>query len=99
MAKYIPCYTCEMAREIARMVDIDGSGFISWGEWKARAKWVLSNYAEKNNDVGEVKSVDDVNRFIFTKLLLPMYARDKNERDAKEAEAAESATSTADVGE
>ena len=47
MARYVPCYSCDMARNMFRVLDVNDDGDLDWIEMELRASWALMEYETK----------------------------------------------------
>ena len=51
MAKYLKCYSCELADKIFCVLDQDHNGYIGWDDITVRAKWVIKEYPNECYDI------------------------------------------------
>ena len=65
MATYVKCYACPLTRNALNIIDLDGNGFIDWGELVYRAKWVLTEYPEECTDI------ESMIRALFERYIVP----------------------------
>mmetsp|Transcript_16062 Transcript_16062/g.43682 ORF Transcript_16062/g.43682 Transcript_16062/m.43682 type:complete len:662 (-) Transcript_16062:27-2012(-) len=66
MAKFVPCYSCQLADSLFGALLVTDDGRLRWEAVEMRACWALDEYGD------EIANADDLFHVVFQKLLLPL---------------------------